>query len=112
MTGLGKGGAGEGEECVFRVVRVCGTVVKAEEEVVRRAKEQIRRAKGHDEVGLMMGFMGEKGDRGEQDIGSAGLFAGEGADSAGEDRSQEGNSEDGSDEEEEDEDEAVGRNAT
>ena len=36
---------GEGQECVFRVVRVCGTIRKAEEEVVRRARADILRVR-------------------------------------------------------------------
>ena len=37
--------------CVFRVVRVSGTIRKAEEEAVRRAREEIRTAKRLEEVG-------------------------------------------------------------
>ena len=36
---------GDGESCVFRVVRTCGTIRKAQDEVVRRAKEEIKSVK-------------------------------------------------------------------
>ena len=35
----------KGVECVFRTVRVCGTIRKAEEEIIEMAKKDIRRAK-------------------------------------------------------------------
>ncbi len=34
-----------GKNCIFRVVRVSGTIRKAEEEAIRRAREMILRAK-------------------------------------------------------------------
>ena len=37
--------------CVFRVVRVSGTIRKAEEEAIRRAREEIRIARRLDGVG-------------------------------------------------------------
>jgi ribonuclease P/MRP protein subunit POP5 len=36
---------GEGKNCVFRVVRVSGTIRKAEEEAIRRARELILKAR-------------------------------------------------------------------
>ena len=38
------------EPCIFQVVRVSGTIRKAEEEVIRRAKDEMRRAR--QEAGL------------------------------------------------------------
>ena len=35
-----------GQACVMRVVRVSGTIRKAEEELIRRGREEILRAKG------------------------------------------------------------------
>lgn len=35
----------DGKDCVFRVVRVSGTIRKAEEEAIRRAKEIMVKAK-------------------------------------------------------------------
>lgn len=35
----------DGKKCVYRVVRVSGTIRKAEEEAIRRAREMILRAK-------------------------------------------------------------------
>lgn len=43
----------DGKNCVFRVVRVSGTIRKAEEEAIRRARELILKARRE---------MGEKGD--------------------------------------------------
>ena len=37
---------GPGQPCIFRVVRVSGTIRKAEEEAVRRAKQLILAAQG------------------------------------------------------------------
>ena len=45
MTKL-PGPGGSGCACVMRVVRVSGTIRKAEEEAMRRARESIRRAQG------------------------------------------------------------------
>jgi ribonuclease P/MRP protein subunit POP5 len=42
-----------GKNCVFRVVRVSGTIRKAEEEAIRRAKEMVVKARRE---------MGEKGE--------------------------------------------------
>jgi len=35
----------DGKNCMFKVVRVCGTIRKAEEEAIRRARELILKAK-------------------------------------------------------------------
>lgn len=37
---------GQGKPCIFRVVRVSGTIRKAEEEAIRQAKQLILAAKG------------------------------------------------------------------
>ena len=50
LTGTGEpdsrlsGAEARNTECVFRTVRVCGTIRKAEEEVIGMAKEEIRKA--------------------------------------------------------------------
>ncbi|KAL2849548.1 Rpp14/Pop5 family-domain-containing protein [Aspergillus pseudoustus] len=56
--------------CVFRVVRVSGTIRKAEEEVVRRARREIVRLRGMVEVDILSGLVGglEKIER-RQDSG-------------------------------------------
>jgi ribonuclease P/MRP protein subunit POP5 len=43
-----------GKRCIFRVVRVSGTIRKAEEEAIRRAREMILRARRE---------LGEQGDK-------------------------------------------------
>lgn len=55
ITSLGQGGSG-GDPCVFRVVRVSGTIRKAEEDVINRAKAEIRRAKGRPGLGTQEGL--------------------------------------------------------
>lgn len=42
--------------CVFRVVRVSGTIRKAEEEAVRRARRDIVRLRGREEEGVLGGL--------------------------------------------------------
>ena len=69
ITSLGQGGSG-GDPCVFRVVRVSGTIRKAEEHVIHSAKAEIRRAKGQPGsgtgeglamlLGAEVGFDGER----------------------------------------------------
>ncbi|KAL4882623.1 Rpp14/Pop5 family-domain-containing protein [Aspergillus karnatakaensis] len=51
--------------CVFRVIRVSGTIRKAEEEAVRRARREIVRLRGEEEVGVLGDLFGalEKGGR-------------------------------------------------
>ncbi|EAW06742.1 Rpp14/Pop5 family protein [Aspergillus clavatus NRRL 1] len=44
--------------CVFRVVKVSGTMRKVEEEAIRRARRDIVRLKGADEVGVLEGLVG------------------------------------------------------
>ncbi|KAL4780972.1 Rpp14/Pop5 family-domain-containing protein [Aspergillus varians] len=44
--------------CVFRVIRVSGTIRKAEEEAVRRARREIVRLRGAEEVGVLGGLVG------------------------------------------------------
>ncbi|KKA24068.1 Rpp14 family [Rasamsonia emersonii CBS 393.64] len=47
--------------CVFRVVRVSGTMRKAEEEAIRRARREILRAKKEQETGVLDGLVGSTG---------------------------------------------------
>ena len=69
ITNLDENAAG-GEQCVFSVVKVSGTIRKAEEDIISRAKEEIRRVKGQHgagtQEGLAMLFGPEvKADRGQ-----------------------------------------------
>ena len=55
-------------QCVFRVVKVSGTIKKVEEEVIRRAKAVILRAKNADGTGTLDDFLpptGKDGDSGD-----------------------------------------------
>ena len=45
------------QECVIQVVRVSGTIRKAEEEAIRRAKAAILRATARDRTGVVLGKM-------------------------------------------------------
>ncbi|KAL2870654.1 Rpp14/Pop5 family protein [Aspergillus lucknowensis] len=53
--------------CVFRVLRVSGTIRKAEEEAVRRARREIVRLRAMDEVGVLGVLVGglERGGGGD-----------------------------------------------
>ncbi|KAL5341175.1 Rpp14/Pop5 family-domain-containing protein [Aspergillus crustosus] len=44
--------------CVFRVIRVSGTIRKAEEEAVKRARREIVRLRGEEEVDVLGGLVG------------------------------------------------------
>ncbi|PWY91719.1 hypothetical protein BO94DRAFT_533173, partial [Aspergillus sclerotioniger CBS 115572] len=44
--------------CVFRVIRVSGTMRKAEEEAIRRARREIVRLRGAEESGVLEGLLG------------------------------------------------------
>ncbi|KAE8356342.1 Rpp14/Pop5 family-domain-containing protein [Aspergillus coremiiformis] len=44
--------------CVFRVVRVSGTMRKAEEEAIRRARREIVRLRGAEEAGVLGNLVG------------------------------------------------------
>ncbi|KAF2230180.1 hypothetical protein EV356DRAFT_454405 [Viridothelium virens] len=53
------------QPCVFQVVRVSGTIRKAEEEVIRRAREEMRHAQketGEDTNDVNLGVLGFKAD--------------------------------------------------
>ncbi|KAF9893266.1 hypothetical protein FE257_011696 [Aspergillus nanangensis] len=47
--------------CVFRVVKVSGTMRKAEEEAIRRARREIVRLHGAEEIGVLEGLVGDFG---------------------------------------------------
>jgi len=53
-----------GKNCVFRVVRVSGTIRKAEEEAIRRAREMILKARREldDQSESVLDNIFEKGD--------------------------------------------------
>ena len=61
----------DGKNCVFRVVRVSGTIRKAEEEAIRRARELIlearREMEGKDDSTLDTIF-GKEGSKAKEDI--------------------------------------------
>lgn len=55
----------DGKKCVFRVVRVSGTIRKAEEEAIRRAREMILRARrelGEQSDAALEGLLGKDKD--------------------------------------------------
>ncbi|KAL4803865.1 Rpp14/Pop5 family-domain-containing protein [Aspergillus unguis] len=55
--------------CVFRVVRVSGTIRKAEEEAVTRARREIVRLRGREEEGVLGGLAGGLEKEGEMGLG-------------------------------------------
>ncbi|KAJ5770145.1 uncharacterized protein N7511_002196 [Penicillium nucicola] len=55
-------GTGRERGCVFRVIRVSGTMRKAEEEAIRRARREIVRVKDAEERGVLGGLVGGVGD--------------------------------------------------
>lgn len=58
-----------GKNCVFRVVRVSGTIRKAEEEAIRRAKEMMAKARreAEDEDSTLDNIFGKGDNNGEED---------------------------------------------
>lgn len=52
------GGAARARPCVFRVLRVSGTMRKAEEEAIRRARREIVRVRGLEEAGVLGDLVG------------------------------------------------------
>ena len=61
---------GSGRNCVFRVVRVSGTIRKSQEEAVRRAREMILKARREMEErggSMLDGIFGKGGDKAEAD---------------------------------------------
>lgn len=59
-TGGGGSKTPHGRErpCVFRVLRVSGTMRKAEEEAIRRARREIVRVRGLEEAGVLGDLIG------------------------------------------------------
>lgn len=55
----------DGKNCIFRVVRVSGTIRKAEEEAIRRARDMILRAKREmgDQSGASLEAILGKGEK-------------------------------------------------
>lgn len=62
----------QGRDCVFRVIRVSGTMRKAEEEAVRRARKEIVRLRGAEEVDVLEGIVGGGFSRKEGPLGGDG----------------------------------------
>ncbi|KAJ6051352.1 hypothetical protein N7460_001886 [Penicillium canescens] len=56
--GQKRAGTGRERGCVFRVIRVSGTMRKAEEEAIRRARREIVRVKDAEERGFWGGWLG------------------------------------------------------
>jgi ribonuclease P/MRP protein subunit POP5 len=56
--GQKRAGTGRERGCVFRVIRVSGTMRKAEEEAIRRARREIVRVKEAEERGVLGGLVG------------------------------------------------------
>lgn len=52
---------GRERPCVFRVLRVSGTMRKAEEEAIRRARREIVRARGLEEESVLGDLVGAAG---------------------------------------------------
>lgn len=52
-TGTGKRSGPLTRPCVFRVVKVSGTMRKAEEEAIRRGRREVARVKGAEEEGVL-----------------------------------------------------------
>lgn len=52
---------GRERPCVFRVLRVSGTMRKAEEEAIRRARREIVRVRGLEEEGVLGDLVGAAG---------------------------------------------------
>jgi ribonuclease P/MRP protein subunit POP5 len=62
-------GATGGERCVFRVVRVSGTIKKAEEEAVRRARRVISSAQvGDGSARALQAVFGAENEQGIEDV--------------------------------------------
>lgn len=59
-----------GKNCVFRVVRVSGTIRKSQEEAIRRAREMImkaRREMGEQSDSTLETIFGKAGSKGKED---------------------------------------------
>lgn len=71
-VGMGQkriGGAARARPCVFHVLRVSGTMRKAEEEAIRRARREIVRVRGLEEAGVLGDLVGSSavvGDEGKK----------------------------------------------
>ncbi|CAI4210647.1 unnamed protein product [Parascedosporium putredinis] len=52
----------DGSSCIFRVVRVSGTIRKAEQEAIRRARQLILAAKADSESGSLSSVFGQPGN--------------------------------------------------
>lgn len=57
-SGLRRPNGGRERPCVFRVLRVSGTMRKAEEEAIRRARREIVRVRGIEEKGVLGDLLG------------------------------------------------------
>ncbi|KAJ5249895.1 hypothetical protein N7489_000305 [Penicillium chrysogenum] len=57
-SGQKRAGTGRERGCVFRVLRVSGTMRKAEEEAIRRARREIVRVKDAEEKGVLGELVG------------------------------------------------------
>ncbi|KAJ5184149.1 hypothetical protein N7492_001765 [Penicillium capsulatum] len=57
VAGQRRPNGGRERACVFRVLRVSGTMRKAEEEAIRRARREIMRVRGVEEEGVLQGLV-------------------------------------------------------
>ncbi|KAL2003989.1 hypothetical protein VTN02DRAFT_1052 [Thermoascus thermophilus] len=64
--------------CVFRVIRVSGTMRKVEEAAIRRARREIVKMRRGDEVGVLGGLVGAAVVDDEREMRGGGVFGGEG----------------------------------
>jgi ribonuclease P/MRP protein subunit POP5 len=63
MSSVPGSAAGTSRPCVFRVVRVSGTMRKSEEEAIRRARRAILRMKQDEDEGVWNVLLGADGGR-------------------------------------------------
>lgn len=57
-AGIRRPNGGRERPCVFRVLRVSGTMRRAEEEAIRRARREIVRVRGVEEKGVLGDLLG------------------------------------------------------
>lgn len=67
-VGQKRANGGRERACVFRVLRVSGTMKKAEEEAIRRARREIVRVRGVDEIGVLGNLISGEGGLGEKEL--------------------------------------------
>jgi len=74
----------DGKKCVFKVVRVSGTIKKSQEEVIRRAREMIvktRREMGEQSDSALSSIFGKEVDHAKADSTTKDILMGDRSDS-------------------------------